>query len=196
MALFAPSMNNKAIAARANGLDTAQELEQFLAGVERRAFRMAQLATGSADDALDLVQDAMFKLARQYAARAPQEWGPLFYRILQSGIRDAYRRSRVRNRWRVWFNLDDAEDDPLSNLPDTDSPGPEQKMVNGQAMSALEVALQRLPLRQQQVFLLRVWEGLDTAQTAHAMGCTQGSVKTHYSRAVHALRTLMEEHRV
>lgn len=196
MALFATSMNNKAIAARGNGLDTAQELEQFLAGVERRAFRMAQLATGSADDALDLVQDTMFKLARQYAARAPQEWGPLFYRILQSGIRDAYRRSRVRNRWRVWFNLGDAEDDPLLNLPDTDSPGPEQQMVNGQAMNALEDALQRLPLRQQQVFLLRVWEGLDTAQTAHAMGCTQGSVKTHYSRAVHALRTLMEEHRV
>lgn len=189
-------MNNKAIAARENGLDTAQELEQFLAGVERRAFRMAQLATGNTDDALDLVQDAMFKLARQYAVRAPQEWGPLFYQILQSGIRDAYRRSRVRNRWRVWFNLDDAEDDPLLNLPDTDSPGPEQRIVNGQAMNALEIALKRLPLRQQQVFLLRVWEGLDTAQTARAMGCTQGSVKTHYSRAVHTLRTLMEEHRV
>lgn len=196
MALFATSMNNKAIAARENGLDTAQELEQFLAGVERRAFRMAQLATGNTDDALDLVQDAMFKLARQYAVRAPQEWGPLFYQILQSGIRDAYRRSRVRNRWRVWFNLDDAEDDPLLNLPDTDSPGPEQRIVNGQAMNALEIALKRLPLRQQQVFLLRVWEGLDTAQTARAMGCTQGSVKTHYSRAVHTLRTLMEEHRV
>ncbi len=196
MALFATSMNNKAIAARENGLGTAQELEQFLAGVERRAFRMAQFAVGNQEDALDLVQDAMFKLARQYAARAPQEWGPLFYRILQSGIRDAYRRSRVRNRWRVWFNIGDAEDDPLLNLPDTDSPGPEQRTVNGQAMNALEEALQRLPLRQQQVFLLRVWEGLDIAQTARAMGCTQGSVKIHYSRAVHSLRTLMEEHRV
>ena len=189
-------MNNKTIAAGGYDLDTAQELEQFLAGVERRAFRMAQLAIGNTEDALDLVQDAMFKLARQYAARAPQEWGPLFYRILQSSIRDAYRRSRVRNRWRVWFNFDDVEDDPLLNLPDTDSPGPEQRTVNGQAMSALEEALQHLPLRQQQVFLLRVWEGLDIAQTARAMGCTQGSVKTHYSRAVHSLRTLMEEHRV
>lgn len=189
-------MNNKAIAARENGLGTVQELEQFLAGVERRAFRMAQLAIGNTEDALDLVQDAMFKLARQYVARDPREWGPLFYRILQSGIRDAYRRSRVRNRWRVWFNLDDAEDDPLLNLPDTNSPGPERQTVNGQAMTALEDALQRLPLRQQQVFLLRVWEGLDIAQTARAMGCTQGSVKTHYSRALHTLRTLMEAHRV
>lgn len=196
MALFAASMNNKAILLGENILDTTRELEQFLAGVERRAFRMAQLATGNKDDALDLVQDAMLKLARRYATRDAQEWGPLFYQILQSGIRDGYRRSRVRNRWRVWFTQDEEEGDPLLNLPDTGSPGPDRRVVNGQAMDALESALQRLPLRQQQVFLLRVWEGLDIAQTARAMGCTQGSVKTHYSRAVHTLRTLMEEHRV
>ncbi len=187
-------MNNKAITVGAVALDTTRELDRFLKDVERRAFRMAQLAVGNQDDALDLVQDAMFKLARRYAARDPQEWGALFYRILQSGIRDAYRRSRVRNRWRVWLNLDDADDDPLRNLPDTDNPGPEQRTAHGQTLNALEAALQRLPLRQQQVFLLRVWEGLDIAQTARAMGCTQGSVKTHYSRALHSLRAQMEEH--
>ncbi|MDO9372581.1 MAG: RNA polymerase sigma factor [Gammaproteobacteria bacterium] len=175
-------------------LDSTQALDRFLAGVERRAFRMAQLATGNVEDALDLVQEAMLKLAQHYGRRNEQEWGPLFHRILQSRIRDWYRRSRVRNRWRVWLGGEEGEEDPLHNLADTDAPGPAQLLAGQRAMGALEQALQKLPLRQQQAFLLRTWEGFDVAATAHAMGCSEGSVKTHYSRAVHTLRVLLEGH--
>lgn len=175
-------------------LQARESLDQFLTGVERRALRMAQLATGSRDEAFDIVQDAMFALARRYSARPPQEWGPLFQRILQSRIRDGYRRARVRNRWRVWFGTDAEQDDPLAALPDPDARPPEDLLGNERAGQALEAALQSLPLRQQQAFLLRSWEGLDVGATAAAMACSEGSVKTHYSRAVHRLRELLENH--
>lgn len=169
-------------------------MERFLAAVERRALCMAQLATGNRDEAFDIVQDAMFALVRRYADRTPDEWGPLFHRILQSRIRDGYRRARVRNRWRVWFSTDDESDDPLAALPDPHARRPEELLGNERAGAALETALRALPLRQQQAFLLRSWEGLDVGATATAMGCSQGSVKTHYSRAVHRLRELLEDH--
>lgn len=175
-------------------LDTHQALDRFLANTERRAFRMAQFATGNAEDALDLVQEAMLKLAQQYGSRDEQEWGPLFHRILQSRIRDWYRRSKVRNRWRVWLSGEEDEEDPLERLADTDSAGPAEQLAGERSLGALERALQQLPLRQQQAFLLRTWEGFDVAETARAMGCSAGSVKTHYSRAVHTLRTLLEDH--
>ena len=175
-------------------LDSTQALDRFLAGVERRAFRMAQLATGNVDDALDLVQESMLKLAQHYGRRNEQEWGPLFHRILQSCIRDGYRRNRVRNRWRVWLGSEEDGEDPLHNLADADAPGPAQLLAGERSVDAVEQALQKLPLRQQQAFLLRTWEGLDVAATAHAMGCSVGSVKTHYSRAVHTLRVLLEGH--
>lgn len=175
-------------------LDSTQALDRFLAGVERRAFRMAKLATGNVEDALELVQEAMLKLAQHYGRRNEQEWGPLFHRILQSRIRDWYRRSRVRNRWRVWLGGEEDEENPLDNLADTSSAGPAELVAGERAMGALDQALQKLPLRQQQAFLLRTWEGFDIAETAHAMGCSEGSVKTHYSRAVHTLRVLLEGH--
>ncbi len=160
---------------------------------------MAYLATGNREDALDLVQDAMLKLAQRYTSRDAQEWGPLFHQILQSRIRDGYRRNRVRNRWRVWFSNDTGdegdESDPIQNLADTSNPDPMERVAEAHAATAVEAALRRLPLRQQQVFLLRVWEGLDVAATAKAMGCSAGSVKTHYSRAVHSLRVSLEDHR-
>lgn len=155
---------------------------------------MAQLATGNRDEAFDIVQDAMFALARRYAERAPDEWGPLFQRILQSRIRDNYRRARVRNRWRVWFHSDEDSDDPLAAQPDPHARRAEELLGNERAGAALEAALRALPLRQQQVFLLRSWEGMDVAATAAAMGCSQGSVKTHYSRALQRLRALLEDH--
>ncbi len=177
-------------------LDSNQALDRFLASIERRAFRMAFLATGHREDALDLVQDAMLKLVQRYAARDEQEWGPLFHQILQSRIRDGYRRSRVRNRWRVWFSdPPEGESDPIQDLADTSNPGPMERMAETHAANAVEAALRQLPLRQQQVFLLRVWEGLDVVATAKAMGCSTGSVKTHYSRAVHSLRVSLEDHR-
>lgn len=157
---------------------------------------MAQIATGNADEALDLVQDAMLKLVQRYATRNEAEWGPLFYRILQRRILDWHRRARVRNRWRQWFGRSDEgeAEDPVEAIPDTRTPDIAEQVARKLAGDALASALRDLPLRQQQAFLLRVWEGLDVAETARAMGCSEGSVKTHYSRAVRALRDRLGDH--
>lgn len=137
----------------------------------------------------------MLALARHYHKRDADEWGPLFHRILQSRIRDWYRRQRTQRRWLAWLGTDDeGDDDPLAALPDPGARRPEEQLGNTRAGAALETALGALPLRQQQAFLLRVWEGLDVAATAAAMRCSEGSVKTHYSRAVHRLRELLEDH--
>jgi RNA polymerase sigma-70 factor (ECF subfamily) len=158
---------------------------------------MAQIATGHEEDAHDLVQESMLKLVERYAGRDEAEWGPLFHRILQSKIRDWYRRTKVRNRWRLWLGRDeDGEeaDDPLASIPDVTTPSVEHQLKTKQAAAALEDALRTLPLRQRQAFLLRAWEELDVAQTAAAMGCSEGSVKTHYFRAVQTLRKLLGNH--
>jgi RNA polymerase sigma-70 factor (ECF subfamily) len=171
-------------------------LDRFLAGVERRAYRMAWIATNSREDALDIVQDAMLRLVRRYGERSETEWGPLFQRIMQSVIRDWYRRSLVRNRWRHFFGgaRQEEGEDPLESQVAAATPGPGDSLAGAQAMASLDRALQALPLRQQQAFLLRQWEGLNVAETAAAMGCTEGSVKTHYSRAVASLRKQLEGH--
>lgn len=182
---------------RVGSLDRTQALDRFLAGIERRAFRMAHIATGNEDEALDLVQDAMLKLAQKYARRPEEEWGALFHCILQSRIRDWYRRERVRNRLREFFRgaQDDEEgEDPLEQIPDSTTPAPDGEVQRKRACAELEVALRALPLRQQQAFLLRIWEEMDVAQTAQAMGCSQGSVKTHLFRALQVLRQRLGEH--
>lgn len=163
--------------------------------MEKRAFHLARIATGNEQDALDIVQEAMITLAQRYAGRDEQEWGPLFHRILQNRIRDWYRRSLVRNRLRVWFGQDDDQDDPLENQPDQSGAGPLGALEAGRFGTELERALSRLPNRQQQAFLLRAWEGLSVEETAQAMGCSSGSVKTHYSRAVHTLREQLDDFR-
>lgn len=176
-------------------LESNEALEHFLASIERRAFRLAQFATGNRDEALDIVQDAMLALVSRYGRRPAQEWAPLFHRILQSRIQDWYRRRRTQNRWLAWLGSDDDHDeDRLAALPDPDARRAEDLLGNTRAGAALETALGALPRRQQQAFLLRVWEGLDVAATAAAMGCSEGSVKTHYSRAVHTLREQLEDH--
>lgn len=174
--------------------DRRVELDGFLAGVERRAWSMARFATGQHPDALDIVQEAMLQLVRRYADRPAAEWAPLFHTILQSRIRDWHRRSKVRNRLRVWLGRADAEDapDPINELPDPAARDPQTASELRWSMETVEAALTRLPARQREAFLCRAWEGLDTAATARAMGCSQGSVKTHYSRAVHALRAALE----
>lgn len=169
-------------------------LERFLESVERRAYRMAMVATADRDEALDIVQDVMLKLVRGYGDRAPGEWPPLFHTILQSTIKDWYRRRQVRNRFRVFSGGKD-DDPPLEERAAAPTPGPGGETVNCQALSELDAALNQLPLRQQQVFLLRAWEGMSVAEAAHAMGCSEGSVKTHYSRAIHTLREKLEGHR-
>jgi RNA polymerase sigma-70 factor, ECF subfamily len=178
-------------------LETAETLDRFLAGVERRAFRIAQMALRDRDDALDVVQDAMLHLARSYASRPGVEWRPLFYRILYNGIRDRQRRRSVRSRL---FGLlpgsradeDESREDPFARVAD-DAPGPDRKLMADEAMERLQSALAALPVRQQQAFTLRCLEGLDVAETASAMGCSEGSVKTHYFRALQALRGQLAE---
>jgi len=182
---------------RITALHRNQALDCFLAGIERRAFRIAKIATGDADEAMDLVQDAMLKLVQRYSTRDEAEWGPLFHTILQHRIRDWYRRTKVRNRWRQWLGQGEESDeqcDPLESVADTSQPSSDKQLALKQATVALEQAVRTLPFRQQQAFLLRAWEELDVAQTAAAMGCSQGSVKTHYFRAVHTLRKLLGDH--
>lgn len=176
-------------------LDNIAQLNEFLAGVERRALRMAEFAVGGREDALDLVQEAMIKLAEKYGRRPPDEWASLFYRILQSKIRDWYRRERVRGKRFAWGWRDDGagENDPLQTHADP-AAGPLRQLVSDRTAPALIDAIRRLPLRQQQVFLLRAWEGLDVGQTAVAMRCGAGSVKTHYHRAVQALRRSLRDY--
>ena len=182
-------------------LESTQAMDRFLAGVECRAYRMAWIATRNREDALDIVQDAMLRLVKRYAGRPEAEWGPLFQRIMQSAIHDWYRRSRVRNRWRQWLGIakgpmdDERLGDPLETTIASHAPGPEGSLASQHAIDALDAALHALPLRQQQVFLLRQWEGLSVADTAYAMGISAGSVKTHYSRAVQTLRGKLEDHR-
>jgi len=177
--------------------NATRELERFLAEVERRAFRMAQIALRHEDDALDAVQDAMLQLAHRYAARPAAEWKPLFYRILENRIRDLQRRRSVRNRVMAWLPArshgDEAEaPDPIEQARDG-GPEPPAQLESQQMLQRLEQALAMLPARQRQAFTLRNLEGMDVAETAVAMGCSEGSVKTHYFRALQALRVQLGE---
>lgn len=170
-------------------------LDKFLQSVQSRGFRIAQIATGNAEDALDLVQETMFKLVEKYADKAENEWTPLFYRILHSRINDWHRRNKVRNRHRSWLSSAGEEgEDPIQTAPDPRDRSPHTETQTNESMEKLQQALESLPPRQQQAFLLRAWEGLDVRQTASAMACAEGSVKTHYSRAVHSLRNQLGEH--
>lgn len=179
-------------------LDKTQALDQFLASVERKALKIAEIATGNRDDALDIVQDSMLGLIQKYANKPAEEWTPLFYRILQSRIRDWYRKHKVRSKWMSWIGLhkQDGEEmqDPMESFADPAASEPQQTLANDNSIKKLETAIHRLPLRQQQAFLLRSWEGLSVANTATAMSCSQGSVKTHYSRALASLRKELEGH--
>ena len=162
---------------------------------------MAVLATGDADDAFDIVQEAMMKLVEKYAHKDPGEWAPLFYRTLQSRISDWHRRRKVRSViTSVWpFRNDttrhDNADPPLSIEEVAAAPAatrPDRQSENAQSIERVILALERLPLRQQQAFLLRIWEGMDVRETAIAMSCSQGSVKTHLSRAMRSLREYID----
>lgn len=182
---------------------TAQELADFLAQVERRAFKQTAYAVRDDHAALDIVQDAMLKLAENYAARPVTEYPMLFQRILQNTMRDYWRRQKVRNLWTTLLssfggNSEDGDErDPLETLESDDgddSDEPQAQLERSQTIAIIEQALQKLPTRQRQAFVLRYWEEMDVAETAAAMGCSQGSVKTHCSRAVHTLAAMLEKH--
>lgn len=151
--------------------------------------------------ALDIVQDAMLKLADKYAANPTEELPLVFQRILQNTIRDYYRRQKVRSAWTTLFSSlspknEEEEHDPLDTLQDKDNnsqaPAPDASLEQSQVIALIEEALINLPARQREAFLLRYWEDMDTAETAAAMGCSEGSVKTHCSRATHALATALK----
>ncbi len=168
--------------------------------MERRAFKQALFAVRDEHTALDLVQDAMLRLAEKYAGRPAAELPLLFQRILQNAIRDYYRRQRVRSLWTTLLSSfrgkDDDEDfDPLDTLHVTEGAnrlgGPAEQTERAQVLALIEEGLRGLPARQREAFLLRYWEELDVSETAQAMGCSEGRVKTHCSRATHGLAAFL-----
>jgi len=178
-----------------------RDLDRFLESVERRAFIKARLATGNEQEALDIVQDAMFKLVKTYGSRTEEEWGPLFQRILQSRITDWYRRQGVKNRLFAWFGKS-SQDEQGGTAPDPSHPAdtvdttqtePWEQVNGAQVSRALQSAIGDLPLRQQQAFMLRQWDGLSVEETARTMGCSQGSVKTHCARALVRLKEALQK---
>lgn len=183
-------------------LATQHEISKFLAEAERRAFKHAMFATRDEDAALDIVQDAMLKLTERYGDKPAAELPMLFARILQNTIHDHFRRQKVRNTWTTLLSAlgkgdeKDEEFDPLETLQaKSDSNAaddPARQLEQAQVLGLIEQAMARLPARQREAFLLRYWEELDVAEAAAAMGCSEGSVKTHCSRAVHALAAMLE----
>jgi RNA polymerase sigma-70 factor (ECF subfamily) len=184
------------LALRRRAVSDAAALNRFLVGVEKRAFRMARFAVRNTDDALDIVQDSMLTLARKYSAKPEGEWAPLFFRILNNRITDWHRRTRVRRSVFGVLGLrdDDGEPvDPASLAVGGPAGEPEFATQMSAATVRLEKAVSDLPERQREAFLLRIWEGLDVAATAVAMRCSEGSVKTHLSRAIHRLRGELQD---
>ena len=190
MTVFAPGLADEETT-----LDHLADLDVFLKHVEGSAFRIALVSVRDRDEALDIVQDTMMRLATRYAKHPRDEWKPLFYRILKNRIRDWGRRRTVARRVMTFFG-GDSEDpaDPVAAMAGPEGDDPAAGAEHGEAMAALEVALAKLSDRQREVFMLRTFENLDVAETAVAMGCSDGSVKTHYSRAVSRLRELLGDH--
>ena len=176
--------------------DDHRALNAFLASVERRAFRIAQFATRDPDDALDIVRDTMIRLCEKYADRPEAEWPPLFFKILERRILDWHRRNTTRRKLFVWVGPE-IGDPGNGEVADFDgaihAPSAEESVVAEYKLDKLNRVLEALPLRQQQVFLLRIWQGLDVRETAAAMRCSQGSVKTHLFRATARIREALDE---
>ena len=157
-------------------------------------------AVRNEETALDIVQDSMMKLAEKYGARPADELPMLFQRIIQNTIRDHYRRSKVRSLWTTLLSAfssgEDEDYDPLETLEvDSDAQmrdSPEGQLQQSQLLDIIEKEIKLLPTRQREAFLMRYWEDMDVAETASAMGCSEGSVKTHCSRATHTLATALK----
>ena len=175
---------------------TERELSEFLKSVEKRAFKRALYNVRDEEAALDIVQDSMMKLAEHYGDRPPAELPMLFQRILSNCVLDWFRRRKTRNA--LFSNLSDFESagedgefdllETLEVLDDSNaSESAENSLQRAQILRDIEGEIGKLPGRQREAFLMRYWEEMDVAETALAMGCSEGSVKTHCSRAVHAL---------
>lgn len=180
---------------------TDKELSDFLESVERRAFKQAVYAVRKDEAALDIVQDAMIKLAEKYGDKPAGELPALFQRILQNTIHDFFRREKVRNTWVTLFsgmggdNEDNEDFDLLETYLPEDSAAhesPANELERSQILAIIEEEVEKLPTRQREAFLMRYWEDMDVSETAAAMGCSEGSVKTHCSRATHALAAALK----
>ena len=167
----------------------ALSLDAFLAGVEVRAFRFAEIGLRQREDALDAVQDAMMKMLA-YADRPAAEWTPLFWSILRSRIVDIQRRRSMRLRW--FAPPPDDDRGGTMDWANDPAPGPGRTHEGKEAYRQLADALDLLPRRQREAFSLRILEELDVATTARVMGCSEGAVKTHLSRARDALQRHLE----
>lgn len=172
-----------------------QQLNNFLSGIEKRAFRMAVLVLGNRDDALDVVQEAMFQLVAKYHNKNEEEWPKLFFRILHNKAIDELRRKKRQRLFSRWTDNSshEREDDIIDTIPAERASNPDISEESRQTLAHLERAIGKLPFRQQQAFMLRCWEGFNTAETAATMNCSEGSVKTHYSRALQALKNILGE---
>jgi RNA polymerase sigma-70 factor (ECF subfamily) len=175
---------------------TDKELSDFLESVERRAFKQAAYAVQKDEAALDIVQDAMIKLAEKYGDKPVSELPLLFQRILQNTIHDYFRREKVRGSWLSLFSgsgreMEDDDFDLLDRYEAEEGTAAAEssadKFEREQVLTAIEEEIRKLPTRQREAFLMRYWQDMDVAETAAAMGCSEGSVKTHCSRATHAL---------
>jgi RNA polymerase sigma-70 factor (ECF subfamily) len=180
-------------------LASRSELSTFLEGVEKRAFKQAVFAVRDEEAALDIVQDAMLRLSEKYGHRPVAELPLLFHRIVQNAIRDWFRRQKVRSLWTTLFSSlggrgEDDDQDPLETLEVPDGGGnvPAEALERSQVLEIIEQELTKLPPRQREAFIMRYWEELDVADTARAMRCSEGSVKTHCSRAAHALAAALK----
>lgn len=179
---------------------SSKELSDFLRDVERRAFKQTVYAVRDEHVALDIVQDSMLKLADKYPDKPVKEYPMLFQRILQNTMRDFWRRQKVRNMWTTLLSSfagkGDADDnwDPLDTIHvEDESQNPSNQLESSQTMQLIEKALEKLPPRQREAFVLRYWEDMSVKETAESMGCSQGSVKTHCSRALHTMAGLLEK---
>lgn len=181
---------------------TDKELNDFLESVERRAFKQAAYAVRKDEAALDIVQDAMIKLAEKYGDKPLAELPMLFQRILQNTILDYFRREKVRNTWVSLFgglgrrDEDDEEFDILASYEAEEGTAAAESSADqverAETLRLIEEEVQKLPARQREAFLMRYWQDMDVAETAEAMGCSEGSVKTHCSRATHTLQKALE----
>lgn len=179
-----------------------QEMSDFLASVERRAFKHALFALRDEEAALDTVQDAMMRLAEKYAEKPAAELPMLFQRILHNAVTDFFRRQKVRNAWTTLLSsitgTDDNGDerDPLEILEaehgTARAESAADQVERAQVIAAIEAEISKLPARQREAFMMRYWEEMDVAETAAAMGCSEGSVKTHCSRATHTLAAALK----
>jgi RNA polymerase sigma-70 factor (ECF subfamily) len=166
-------------------------LAQFLASVDKKAYKMANIATLNSQDALDIVQDTMEKMVRYYSNKQPKEWPALFYRILHNNIMDFHRKKKFRNLFFFWQQNDEKSYDDHSAFS-TAEDDPDLLVIKSENIDHMLIAIESLPAKQQQCFLLRCWQGFSVAKTAQIMTCSQGTIKTHYSRAVVKLKTQLE----